>query len=61
MDETYIKVNGKWAYFYRTVDQSGHTLDFYLSSRRNSKAAYCFIAKIFTHVKNANSTRDQHR
>ena len=32
MDETYIKVNGKWTYLYRAVDQRGHTIDFYLSS-----------------------------
>ncbi|HBU8837069.1 TPA: IS6-like element IS26 family transposase, partial [Escherichia coli] len=40
MDETYVKVNGRWAYLYRAVDSRGRTVDFYLSSRRNSKAAY---------------------
>ena len=39
MDETYVKVNGRWAYLYRAVDSRGRTVDFYLSSRRNSKAA----------------------
>ncbi|OAT14971.1 transposase [Buttiauxella gaviniae ATCC 51604] len=39
LDETYIKVNGKWAYLYRAVDSRGCTIDFYLSPRRNSKAA----------------------
>ncbi len=42
MDETYVKVNGRWAYLYRAVDSRGRTVDFYLSSRRNSKAAYRF-------------------
>ena len=51
MDETYIKVNGKWTYLYRAVDQRGHTIDFYLSSRRNSQSAYRFLSKIFNNVK----------
>nr|QIQ12489.1 Mobile element protein [Klebsiella pneumoniae] len=37
MDETYVKVNGRWAYLYRAVDSRGRTVDFYLSSRVNSK------------------------
>ncbi|ENU68019.1 IS6-like element IS1008 family transposase [Acinetobacter baumannii] len=51
MDETYIKVKGRWTYLYRAVDQRGHTIDFYLSARRNSKSAYCFLGKIFNTVK----------
>ncbi len=43
--ETYVKVNGRWAYLYRAVDSRGRTVDFYLSSRRNSKAAYRFLGK----------------
>ena len=31
VDETYIKVRGKWAYLYRAVDKLGNTIDFYLS------------------------------
>ncbi|BCY50453.1 hypothetical protein TUM12129_51440 (plasmid) [Klebsiella pneumoniae] len=50
MDETYVKVNGRWAYLYRAVDSRGRT-DFYLSSRRNSKAAYRFLGKILNNVK----------
>ncbi|MEB8235073.1 DDE-type integrase/transposase/recombinase, partial [Klebsiella pneumoniae] len=41
-----VKVNGRWAYLYRAVDSRGRTVDFYLSSRRNSKAAYRFLGKI---------------
>lgn len=50
-DETYIKVNGRWAYLYRAVDSKGRTIDFYLSPRRNSKAAYRFLGKILNNVK----------
>ena len=31
VDETYIKVKGKWTYLYRAVDKHGNTIDFYLS------------------------------
>lgn len=31
IDETYVKVNGKWSYLYRAVDQRDYTIDFYLS------------------------------
>ena len=44
-DETYIKVNGIWMYFYRAVDKAGKTIDFYLSPRRDRKSALRFIRK----------------
>tara|TARA_R110002072_G_C7857244_1_gene526152 strand:- start:364 stop:1086 length:723 start_codon:yes stop_codon:yes gene_type:complete len=43
MDETYIKVRGKWTYLYRAVDRNGKTLDFMLSERRNTAAARRFF------------------
>ena len=39
VDETYIKVKGKWKSFYRAVDSNGDTIDFMLSAKRNQKAA----------------------
>ena len=36
IDETYVKVRGQWAYLYRALDKFGDTLDFYLSSTRNT-------------------------
>ena len=45
VDETYIKVKGKWKYFYRAVDSNGDTIDFMLSSKRDRKAAKRFFKK----------------
>jgi putative transposase len=45
MDETYIKVKGKWTYYYRAVDNTGKTLDFMLSERRNKAAARRFFKR----------------
>ena len=41
----YIKVKGKWKYFYRAVDSNGNTIDFMSSSKRNRKAANRFFKK----------------
>ena len=46
LDETYVKVKGQWKYLYRAVDEHGKTLDFYLSHRRNAKAAKRFLSKL---------------
>ena len=45
LDETYIKVNGKWCYLYRAVDKEGKTIDFLLTLRRKKRAAHRFLAK----------------
>ena len=46
VDETYVKVNGKWKYLYRAVDSEGNTLDFMLSAKRDSLAAKRFLKKV---------------
>ena len=45
MDETYIKVNGKWKYLYRAVDEDGDTIDFLLTARRDTRAAKRFLQR----------------
>ena len=45
VDETYVKVKGKWKYLYRAVDSDGNTIDFMLSAKRNKKAAKRFLRK----------------
>lgn len=43
VDETYVKVKGKWKYLYRAVDSNGDTIDFMLSAKRIRKAAKRFF------------------
>jgi transposase-like protein len=45
VDETYIKVKGKWVYLYRALNKCGNTIDFYLSHTRNAVAAKLFLRK----------------
>ena len=37
LDETCIRVKGKWRYLYRAVDSTGATLDFLLSAKRDAR------------------------
>jgi transposase-like protein len=43
VDETYIRVNGRWTYLYRAVDSAGATIDFLLSPKRDAVAAKLFL------------------
>ena len=43
VDETYIRVKGKWTYLYRAVDSAGASIDFLLSARRDAAAAKRFF------------------
>jgi len=43
IDETYIKIKGKWVYLYRGVDKEGQTIDFFLSEHRDMAAAKQFL------------------
>ena len=45
MDGTYIKVKGKWVYYYRAVDKFGNVTDYYLSLNRDEAAAKAFLNK----------------
>jgi len=43
VDETYVKVAGRWRYVYRAVDQHGQIIDVYVSDRRDTRAARQFF------------------
>jgi transposase-like protein len=45
VDETYIRVKGRWTYLYRAVDKQGNTVDFLLSEHRDIAAAKRFFKK----------------
>jgi transposase, IS6 family len=44
VDETYVKVSGRWTHLYRAVDQYGQVIDVMLSTRRDLPAARAFFA-----------------
>jgi IS6 family transposase len=43
VDETYVKVAGRWRYVYRAVDQFGQVIDVFVSARRDTRAAHRFF------------------
>src|SRR5207244_3664090 len=45
VDETYVKVGGRWRYVYRAVDQHRQVIDVYVSARRDAAAARAFFKR----------------
>ncbi len=43
VDETHVKVAGRWRYVYRAVDQHGQIIDVYVSAKRDIRAARRFF------------------
>jgi transposase, IS6 family len=45
VDETYVKVAGRWRYLYRAVDQYGQVIDVMLAEQRETAAARRFFTR----------------
>jgi transposase-like protein len=62
VDETYLKVGGRWAYLYRAIDRNGNLVDTMLSEHRDMTAAQAFFrsAKAATGVTPDLVTTDGH-
>jgi transposase-like protein len=45
VDETYVRVAGRWRYVYRAIDQFGQVIDVFVSPRRDANAARRFFER----------------
>jgi transposase, IS6 family len=52
MDETFVRIAGRWRYLFRAVDSHGQTVDFYLSETRDREAAKRFLKKALANPDN---------
>jgi transposase-like protein len=61
VDETYVKVAGRWHYVYRAIDQFGQVIDVFVSARRDATAAHRFFQRAIgaTKVTPVEVTTDQ--
>jgi len=62
VDETYIKVHGRWCYLYRAIDRSGALVDVMFGEHRDMTAAQAFFrsAKATTGITPDRVTTDGH-
>jgi transposase-like protein len=49
VDETYVKVAGRWTYLYRAIDQHAQVIDVLVSTRRDACATQAFFARALWH------------
>ncbi len=62
LDETYVKVAGRWCYLYRAIDRDGSLIDSMLSEHRDKHAARRFLRRLIevAERKPARVTTDRH-
>jgi DDE domain len=56
VDETYIRVKGRWCYLCRAIDSEGGTIDFLLSAVRDADAA----KRLFRNALSSSTPSHQH-
>ena len=49
VDETYVKVAGRWVYLYRSIDQYGQVIDVLVSEKRDLAATRRFFTRALKH------------
>jgi transposase, IS6 family len=49
VDETYVKVAGRWVYLYRAIDQFGQIIDVLVSEKRDMAATRQFFTRAPEH------------
>jgi IS6 family transposase len=49
VDETYVKVAGRWQYLYRAIDQYGQVIDVLVSDRRDLATTHRFFSRALKH------------
>jgi len=62
VDETYLRVGGRWCYLYRTIDKTGALVNVVFSEKRDMRAAKAFFrsAKAVTGITPDRVTTDGH-
>jgi IS6 family transposase len=49
VDETYVKVAGRWVYLYRAIDQHGPVIDVLVSQKRDLAATHRYFTRVLNH------------
>ena len=49
VDETYVKIAGRWVYLYRAIDQFGQVIDVLVSEKRDMAATRQFFTRALEH------------
>jgi IS6 family transposase len=49
VDETYVKIAGRWVYLYRAIDQFGQVIDVLVTEKRDLAATRRFFAHALNH------------
>jgi transposase, IS6 family len=49
VDETYVKVAGRWVYLYLAIDQDGQVIDVLVSQKRDLAATRQFFLRALEH------------